>query len=326
MPEETIETKLDRIERLAGLGLKPAAAQLSRLILEKDPRNVQALIWLARTSPLPDEAQKATRQAEVLAPNDHQVQELLASKNEAPIAAGVGANPYYTATAAPNPAAPNPFNDYNPATGQWNQPNPPSDISQSTFDYLQMLNATNPGLNNPMPQSGMPSTGMASPVLKPLNPPRKTSPGGVVFGLLFLLVGLGLGIFWALQLLNFNNDLSQASKTLSGQITQINSTKMDVDLKGDGKRTFDINGQIFNSLAPLISPDSKSLAPNSVVLNLTPTDRLVWVEVLTPKAGNTKTGLLGFGSIVDWAIVGLCVILAIVGLVLLSRAMARSKK
>ena len=268
MPEETVETKLARIERMANLGLKPAAAQLSRLILEKDPRNVQALVWLARTSTQPDEAERATQQAQLLAADDPLVRDLMTSRQPA----SVGANPGPT-TANPYTANPggSPFGTYTPGASDFNAP---------TLDYMQMLNAT-----------AVPPTTPVPPVTRPVK--ASSNRASLLFGLLFLLLGIGLGLYWTLSLLSFNNDAAQPTRPLDGQITKLSSSDLMVDAKGQGSRTYTINNQLFNSLAPLISDskNNKSLVPNAVTLNLTPADRLASVDVSSPNKGSSANGL-----------------------------------
>src|SRR4051812_28295942 len=96
MPDETTTTRLARVESLYNQGLKHAAAQLSRLVLEKDPTNIEALIWLAKSTSQPDEAEKALRRASTLQPDNPQVRELVASRQQ------VG-QPSYAGAASYNP-------------------------------------------------------------------------------------------------------------------------------------------------------------------------------------------------------------------------------
>src|SRR4051812_35321201 len=110
MPDQTTTNRLAKVESLYNQGLKYAAAQLSRLDLEKDPNNVEALIWLAKSTSQADEAEKAIRRANSLQPDNPQVRELVASRQASYAGAGAGNfNPYSAPSSGFNqaPEAPN---------------------------------------------------------------------------------------------------------------------------------------------------------------------------------------------------------------------------
>src|SRR6476661_198727 len=109
MPEESTTNRLAKVESLYNQGLKYAAAQLSRLVLEKDSSNIEALIWLAKSTSQPDEAEKAIRRANNLQPNNPQVRELVASRQQSFAGAGSYNNPYSAPSSGFNqaPDAPN---------------------------------------------------------------------------------------------------------------------------------------------------------------------------------------------------------------------------
>lgn len=343
MPDDSIENRLARIESLYNQGLKHAAAQISRLILEKDPANIQALVWLAKSTSLPDEADKAVRRAATLQPDDQQVRELVAARQpvaapppsqyqqQQPSYAGAGAyNPYGAPSTAFNSAP-----DANSSPQTWsafsqNQapanpgfaPNPPAGFTTSTqssssSDYLKNLSA-----------SVHPSVPPATPVGKVK---VRTSPSlaGLSFSLLFLIVGLGLAIYWTLQVFDYASDLSKTGSQLQGQIVQLSSTKLVADVKGQSQRQFDVSDQVSKGLVQLVS-DTKTqqnLVQNVVVLTVTPAGRLVAVDVMTPTPGHVAPngGLLGYGQAADWAITAVGGILTLVGLILLGRTLGKRR-
>jgi hypothetical protein len=319
MPDESNESRLARIESLYNQGLKHAAAQLSRLVLEKDPTNVPALVWLAKSTSQPDEADKATRRASTLQPDDPQVRELVALRQPS-YAGAANYNPY----SAPSPGfsnAPEPKggaqpwpNNFSAAPQPGYVPNPQG----NSYDYLKNLSAT-----------VQPSVPPATPVG---NVKVKTSVSlpGLIFGLLFLIVGLGLAAYWSYLVIDYSTDLSQTASQLQGQIVRLSSAQLVADVKDQGQRTFDVNDQISKNLVPLVSdnkPQGGSLVPNKVVLNVTPKGRLASVDVITPTRGHAdgNNGLLGYGQALDWVVTAVGGILAIVGLILLGRTLGKRR-
>ncbi|HEX2910441.1 MAG TPA: hypothetical protein VH186_06500 [Chloroflexia bacterium] len=340
MAEETTEVKLLRIENMANRGLKHAAAQLSRLILEKEPKNFDALVWLARTTTQPDEAEKALQLAAQLRPNDPAVQELMAARTSTNpnLANGpVPINPYVSNYASAGAGAANPVNGIPtyappppgnnfpqaPVPPQWSYTpgNPPA----SSYDYLQNLTSS---VQAPPP-----------PVAPPVNRTKSSSKGGLrvfgtIIGLLLLLGGVALAVYWSLNVLDYNSDLSQPGSSLLGQIKTIEGTgsnwKLVADVQGQPERTFSISEQMFKTLEPLIRDSQKkdALAPNEVKLVVSPGGRLLTVNVVKPNTGtatNTSSGLLGLGQIADWSITVGGVLLALAGLLLLARSLSRSR-
>ncbi len=367
MAQDNTPERLARIEKLASQGLKPAAAQLSRLILEKDPQNVEALVWLARTTNQTPEADDAVKKAVQLRPDDRGVQELLLARQPAqPVWNGSMAalpNPYAPAYPGPNPyappSAPNPYapppgpNPYAPPAGAAPYYGPPPGYPQpgypnggpmpqyggqpgygqapaqppSSYDYLRGLGQTAaPPVPPPVPMSAPAVPAMATPVK------RGPNAAGVIFGLLFLLAGVALAVLWSLQITGFQDDIGQPAVVSEGQVVELSQSRLVVDVKNQSKRTFNINDQTFKTLEPLVrdSKNNQALAPNTVKINVTPGGRLVAVEVQTPNKGiatvnNSGNGLLGFGAAADWGLTALCGVLALLGLIILSRAFASPK-
>lgn len=336
MPDESKESRLTRIEALYNQGLKHAAAQLSRLVLETDPNNVRALVWLARSTSQTDEAEKATRKATILEPNDPHVRELAAARQ--PSYAGAGAyNPYAVPSTGfgpgPEPkggAQTQPWTNYAPSAqpGQLAapsatfQPTPQSPYvpvqPTSSYDYLKNLSAT-----------VQPSVPPAAPVSH-VKVRSSVSVAGIIFGLLFLIVGLGLAAVWSYMVIDYTSDLSQTAGQLQGQVVKLSSSQLVADIKGQSQRSFDISEQLSKNLVPLVSdnkPQGGSLVSNVVVLNVTPKGRLASVEVVTPTRGRAdgNGGLLGFGQAVDWVVTAVGGILAIVGLILLGRTLGKRR-
>lgn len=334
MSDESIENRLGRIEALYNQGLKHAAAQLSRLILEKDPANVPALVWLARCSNQPDEAEKATRKATMLQPDDPRVRDLVASRQ--PSYAGTGNAPYnpYAAPSAgftnapasePNGAS-QPWSNFTghpgPAVPNFQAPPPPPAYTPnpqgSSYDYLKNLSAT-----------VQPSVPPAAPVSN-VRVKQSISVAGLIFGLLFLIAGLGLAGVWTYMIVDYTSDLSQTSSQLQGQVVKLSSNELVVDVKGQGQRSFVINDQVSGALVPLISdnkPQGGSLVNNLVVLNITPKGRLASIDVVTPNRGHAdaNAGLLGFGPALDWVVTAVGALLIIIGLILLGRTLGKRR-
>jgi hypothetical protein len=330
MSDENTESRLARIEALYNQGLKHAAAQLSRLVLEKDPANVPALVWLARSSSQPEEAEKATRKASMLQPDDPQVRDLVASRQ--PSFAGAGTapapfNPYTVPSAGFNPpGGPQPWANFsaspNPAAPAYQPPPPPPayvpNPQASSYDYLKNLSAT-----------VQPSVPPAAPVSN-VKVKQRFSVAGLIFGLLFLIVGLGLAGVWSYLVVDYNSDLSQTSNQLQGQVVKLSSAQLVVDVKNVGQRNFEITRPVFDALVPLLSDNkgsSGSLVNNTVVLNISPKGRLISVDVATPNRGHAEynPGLLGYGQAVDWVVTGVGALLAILGLILLGRTLGKRR-
>jgi hypothetical protein len=353
MPQETtIEKRLAHIEALAARGLKPAAAQLSRLILEKDPQHFEALLWLARTAPQTDEADKALQRAAQLRPDDHVVQELLTARAPAPQpaqtwnGAGMPTNPY-------NPAAyPGPTPNYGapppgyaptgagyPPPGYYGQPGTPPGYSPAgnfgnqpqpnTYDYLRTPGQI-PGASPiapPIPLTTPPPAIPTTPKVK-----SDSNPVGLTFGLLFIIAGIVLGTIWTMQILAFNDDINQSVTVLDGQITRLSTERLVADIKGQGTHTYNINESTYKTLEPLVR-DTKSnqgLSPNAVKLSVTPDGHLAQIEVQSPNKGIASTkladnGLLGLGTPGDWALTALSGILAVLGLLILGRSLGKSR-
>lgn len=347
MPQESTQERLARIETLVSRGLKPSAAQLSRLILEKEPRNFEALIWLARTTTQPDEAEKAIGQAAQIKPDDSAVRELQsarqpASNNGNPFASSFASSfgsdfsapPSYPSPTPPQPYAQPGFNyaptpGYAPPVGSappiptygappaapgYNAPATPS-----SYDYLRNLSSSPP----------IPGAPPATDAIKPVK--KKSNPPGLIFGLLFLLSGLALAVIWTIMAQSFNSDVSQTPSPVQGQIVKLSESSLTADVQGQS-RTFEVNSPFYKTLVPLVSDakNNKSLSPNSVTLNVTPGGRLLSIDVVTPNRGsalnvNSNTGLLGLGPATDWALTGLGVVLALLGLLLLGRAVSKPK-
>jgi hypothetical protein len=159
---------------------------------------------------------------------------------------------------------------------------------------------------------------------------KSFSPVGLIFGLLFLIAGLGLAAYWSWQVVDFMSDASKTGSQLQGQIVKLGSNELEAEIKDAPLRKFAISEQVNKSLVPLVSdPKTKdSLVSNQVVLNITPAGRLLSVQVLTPTRGsvnNTGNGLLGLGQAADWIITALGGILAIVGLILLGRTLGKRR-
>jgi hypothetical protein len=336
MPDDSTETRLTRVESLYNQGLRHAAAQLCRLVLEKDSSNIEALVWLAKSTSQPDEAEKAARRASNLQPDNPLVRELVAARqpvSQPDYAGSVGYNPYTAASAGYSPppegsnpaqSGPQPWAAFNqPPASPGFMPNPPSGFStnqqsNSSYDYLKNLSAT-------VHQPAIPP---AAPVGKVK---VKTSPSlpGLLFGLLFLIAGLALAVFWSWQVIDYTSDLSKTASQLRGQIVELSSSKLIVDVTGQNQRQFTVNDQVFKSLEPLVSDtkNQQSLVKNQVVLNVTPAGRLASVVVVTPNPGSAalESGLLGFGQAADWAITALGGLLAVVGLILLGRTLGKRR-
>lgn len=327
MPDASTTNRLAKVESLYNQGLKYAAAQLSRLELEKDSSNVEALIWLAKSTSQPDEAEKAIRRANNLAPENPQVRELAASRQQN--YAGAGAyNPYSAPSTGYNappdaPNAPQPWSSFNqnqsspannPLTGFTPGPQP-----SSSYDYLKNLSAT-----------VTPSVPPATPVGK-VTVKSTPSAAGIIFGTLFLIIGLGLAIYWTIQVVGYTSDVSTPSSQLQGQIVKLSNTTLTADIKdGGGQRNFDITDQASKSLVPLVSdPKTQAnLVNNSVVLTVSKEGRLLAVNVLSPTQGQVAVpanGLLGFGQATDWAVTAVGGILALLGLVLLGRTLGKRR-
>ncbi len=338
MPTESIEQRLTRIEALAERGLKPSAAQLSRLILEKSPGNVDALVWLARTSSLPDEVEKALRQAAALQPGHPGVQQLLAARQPQqlePSGLSGSYNPFnnvpnYNQPPPAQPAYANPTAGYQapPASYQTSpaanpyQPAPPP--ASSSFEYLRNLAAT----NNPVAP--------VSPVI--VEPSRTLKVGGVqpvavIFGLLLLLAGLALAVLWTLSLIDYNSDLAKSTQPVQAQITDMaangSASFIKADVKNLGKREYKISEQMYKTIEPLVrdQKNNAALAANSITLNVTPGGRLVSVDVQTPNKGSAQNSnsLLGFGQAVDWSFTILGVVMALIGMILIGRALNKPR-
>jgi hypothetical protein len=332
MSDENTESRLARIEALYNQGLKHAAAQLSRLVLEKDPANVPALVWLARSSSQPEEAEKATRKASMLQPDDPQVRDLVASRQ--PSFAGTAPapfNPYTVPSAGFNPTTepkggPQPWANFsaspNPATPAY-QPPPPQPAyapnpQGSSYDYLKNLSAT-----------VQPSVPPVAPVSN-VKVKNTVSVAGLIFGLLFLIAGLGLAGVWSYLINDYNSDLSQTSNQLQGQVVKLSTTQLVVDIKDLGQRNFAISQEVSQALVPLIS-DNKgsngSLVNNTVVLNISQKGRLISVDVAAPNRGHAEynAGLLGYGQAVDWVVTAVGALLAILGLILLGRTLGKRR-
>ena len=416
MVQETVEEKLARIERMTQLGFKPGAAQLCRLILEKDPRNLQALIWLARTTSQPEEASQALQEAQAIAPNDPMIRNLRASgigtaapSAPAPVQtpgqpsvlgqtqAFVPA-PVSTPTPVNNPPNPNPyatnatppatpsmaFNPYVPTTTSANPvnpvanpyaPNPAGTASSSATNYTPIAQQsqpnpwqTSPVTNSfsnipvitansnidptaeaakqaPKPRLGLFSGSKArtpgritinydnngNPIVSTAKPTaRRISLIQQIVGLVFIAVGLVVGIYWAWQLISFNSNISNASLNLTGQVTTLRSSELDVNVPTKGDYSFESSPQLFNALAPLISnPDGKSLAANSVQV-YTAGKNVMWVDVVSPQKGSTKdavvsAGCFGIGATTDWLVLVACIFAVVLGL-LLVRGVPRRRK
>ena len=327
MPDESNESRLARIESLYNQGLKHAAAQLSRLVLEKDPSNLRALVWLAKSTSQADEAEKATRKAAQLQPDDPQVRELVAA-HQPSYAGSATYNPYSAPPPGFNNATepkggPQPWANYpaapqTPASPSFPQ-NPPPSPQASSYDYLKNLSAT-----------VQPSVPPAPPVSTNVKVKTSVSLPGIIFGLLFLIVGLGLAAYWSYTVIDYTSDLSQTGSQLQGQIVKLSSTQLVADVKDQGQRTFEVNDQITKNLVPLVSdnkPQGGSLVPNVVVLNVTPKGRLASVDVVTPTRGHAdgNNGLLGYGQAIDWVVTVVGGILAIIGLILLGRTLGKRR-
>ncbi len=327
MPDESNESRLARVESLYNQGLKHAAAQLSRLVLEKDPANIRALVWLAKSTSQADEANKATRRAAMLQPDDPQVRELVASRQ--PSYAGAATYNPYSAPSDGFNNAPEPKGGAQPWSNFSGAPQPPTfpQNSQSayapnsqgnSYDYLKNLSAT-------VQPSVPPATPVGNVKVK-----SSVSVPGIIFGLLFLIVGFGLAAFWSYTIIDYTSDLSQTASQLQGQIVRLSSNQLVADVKGQGQRTFDVSEQISKNLVPLVSdnkPQGGSLVPNVVVLNVTPKGRLASVDVVTPNRGHAdgNNGLLGYGSAIDWVVTAVGGILAIIGLILLGRTLGNRR-
>ncbi|MDB5079610.1 MAG: hypothetical protein JWP00_1534 [Chloroflexi bacterium] len=334
MPDDSNESRLTRVESLYNQGLKHAAAQLSRLVLEKDSSNIQALVWLAKCTSQADEAEKATRRAASLQPDNPLVRDLLASRQPVGIPGNGGAagfnNPYsvpqpaYNPVGEPNQGNSQPWGSFTPVQGSPDfAPPPPSNYStnqqsNSSFDYLRNLSAS-------VQPSVPPVRSVGSVKVR-----KSFSPVGLIFGLLFLIAGLGLAAYWSWQVVDFMSDASKTGSQLQGQIVKLGSNELEAEIKDAPLRKFAISEQVNKSLVPLVSdPKTKdSLVSNQVVLNITPAGRLLSVQVLTPTRGsvnNTGNGLLGLGQAADWIITALGGILAIVGLILLGRTLGKRR-
>lgn len=335
MPDESNANRLAKVEALYNQGLKHAAAQLSRLVLEKDPANIEALVWLAKSASQADEADKATRRASTLQPDNPLVRDLVASRQPAsqPSYAGAAAyNPYAVPSTGFNsgpeanssPQSWSAFNQNQPPANSNFAPNPltgftaPPPPTSSSFDYLKNLSAT-----------VQPSVPPAMPVGK-VNVKSSPSAAGLIFGLLFLIVGLGVAVYWTLQIFGYASDLSQTGSQLQATIVELRTSRVTADVKGQPQRQFDVSEQVSKSLIPLIS-DTKtqsSLVQNQVVINVTPAGRLLSVEVLTPTRGTSNVnngGLLGYGQAADWVVTAVGGILALVGLILLGRTLGKRR-
>ncbi|MBN9392690.1 MAG: tetratricopeptide repeat protein [Chloroflexi bacterium] len=330
MSDESTESRLARIEALYNQGLKHAAAQLSRLVLEKDPANVPALVWLARSSSQPEEAEKATRKASMLQPDDPRVRDLVASRQ--PSFAGAASapapyNPYAAPSAGFNPATepkggPQPWANFsaspNPAAPAYPPPPQPAYMPNpqgGSYDYLKNLSAT-----------VQPSVPPAAPVTN-VRVKNTVSVPGLIFGLLFLIVGLGLAGVWSYMIIDYNSDLSQTSNQLQGQVVKLSSEQLVVDVKNVGQRNFEISQEVSQALVPLISDNKSSLVNNTVVLNISPKGRLISVDVAAPNRGHAEynAGLLGYGQAVDWVVTAVGALLAILGLILLGRTLGKRR-
>jgi hypothetical protein len=340
MPDDSNETRLARVESLYNQGLRHAAAQLCRLVLEKDSSNIEALVWLAKSTSQPDEAEKAARRAANLQPDNPLVRELVAARppvSQPGYAGSVAYNPYTAASpgyspppegSTPAQSSPQPWAAFNqtPASPNPNSgfmPNPPSGFStnqqsNSSYDYLKNLSAT-------VHQPAIPPAAQVGKVKV------KTSPSlpGLLFGLIFLIAGLALAVYWSWQVIDYTSDLSKTASQLQGQIVELSSTKLIVDVTGQNRRQFAINDQVFKSLEPLVSDtkNQQSLVKNQVVLNITPAGRLASVGVVTPNPGSAalESGLLGFGRAADWVVTALGGLLAVVGLILLGRTLGKRR-
>ncbi len=246
-------------------------------------------------------------------------------------AGGYGATPPanggypFGGSAAPAPAPP-----YGSQPGFPPAPSQPS----SSYDYLRTLNV--------MPPSAPPSSVGPVPPPVPMTTPvpvipdtkikRGSNPVGVIFGILFLLAGVALAVLWSSQVLAFQDDVSKAGSVVEGQITKITNSKLVLDTKGQGERSYDINEQTFKTLEPLVrdAKNNQSLAPNAVKLNVSPGGRLTSVEVTSPNKGvasanASNSGLLGLGVAGDWGLTALCIVLAIIGLIILGRTLGKSR-
>ena len=292
MPENSTQNRLSQIEKLADAGLNPAAAQLCRLILEKEPRNIEALVWLARTSPLPDEASKATEQARLLQPDNPAVRNLQTQPQ--------------AVAARPVAVAANPYTD-----------------SHSFLNYATTV-ADPPPVAPPSIQAV---------VIQPLKKPSRIKRTlGLFFGLLFLIGGLATALGWGWQVLDYNIDMTQPSDVVEGQIVQLSSAHLVATLEGRDKQTFDVNEAFFKTITPLVGDSNKknALVPNAVQFNVTPHGRLLFAEVFSPNKGtalnqNPNYGLLGYGTAPDWAISGVALVFAIIGLLILGRTFGKKK-
>jgi hypothetical protein len=313
MADQTTKERLDRIERMAESGLKHGAAQLSRLILEQDPQNVEALVWLARTSGQPDEVKKATEYANRLQPDNPAVRELNYTANRM-----ADTTPFSSQSFTPNAysslqTAPNPY--ATPSANPYATPN-------SSYDYLR----------NVGPGATIPNATVAPPPMPvtPLKPEAKVRRGpnifGLILGLLLFIGGLAGAVWWGLNVANFN---ATGTSQPQGQVTRLTGSgdvwTVVIQVPNQGERRYKISKRAADTLTPLIA-DRNNLAPNSVRLNVNEAGRLQSLEVLTPNRGtvsNPDVSLLDFGSAIDWLLAGLGVVVGLIGLLILGAAANR---
>lgn len=320
MAENTMQDRLARIEELANSGLKHAAAQLARLVLEDDVNSFEALIWLARTSNQSEEANKALDRAAQLRPNDPAVRDLLYGNGQAATSSPVSTSPFSSA-APPQPSytPPQPIvreaNSYTPAQ------------STSSFDYLSSLNST---------MAAPPPPPLTAEPIKPFNREglkvkRGPNPVALILGLLFLIGGLIGAIWWALLVANFNGG---PTNQIQGQVINLssNDAKSILSMQPKGttdKLEFTVSQNFVATLIPLIA-DSKnkgSIAPNSIIVNVNNSGRLTSLDVITPNKGtaNNNLSLIGMGMSpeFDWIFVGVQLVVALIGLMIIGLSFNR---
>lgn len=322
MAENTMQDRLARIEELANSGLKHAAAQLARLILEDDVNNFEALIWLARTSNQPEEANKALDRAAQLRPNDPAVRDLLYGNGQPVTSNPVSSNPFSAAPPQPQPS----YTPPQPIIRETNSYTPAQATSSSSFDYLNSLNST----------TAAPPPPLTAEPIKPVNREgikvkRGPNPIALVLGLLFLIGGLIGAIWWALLVANFNGG---PTNQIQGQVINLSSNDsrsiLSVQPKGTTEKLdFPVSQNFVATLIPLIA-DSKnkgSIAPNSIIVNVNNSGRLTSLDVITPNKGTASNNLslvgMGMSPEFDWIFVGVQLVVALIGLMIIGLSFNR---
>lgn len=333
MADNSTQERLNRIEELANSGLKHAAAQLARLVLENDVNNFEALIWLARTSNQPEEVNKALDRATQLRPNDPAVRELLyngGSAAQAEVVPNIFAGQPTNFSSSPiyNPSQPSSFTNFNTEINP-----PPTPATSSAYDYLKNLNSNTATINPvaPPPPPLVAEPGKAKSERKAPKTKTGLNRVGLVFGLLLFLGGLVAAAWWGISVANFNGD---ATNQLQAQVTTLSITdgkpELVAQVKGlSGNRSYAVSKQLFETLTPLISNRTgNALVENAVILNVNGVGRLKSVEVLSPNKGtaeNSNLSLLNLGLApdFDWILVGLQAVVALIGLLLIAFSVNR---